>query len=314
MRCINSRDYWGLHPESQNWWRWCLPLKTARGRNKGKHHKWQQGPSQLMSDLQGAEPLRGGRRGASVKGSLTKVREAHQKALATAAALEEKIEQLSCPHVRSWPEVQAYSRSRDCHRHRSRGQRRKHCQVPPILSITPPKGAQSLAERQWPPRIPIWRNCQNWGQRSPAFSGGQLGVLRRRMTGYPLPKPPMEKLQRGGWCGSHEPTKHLAGGGSWRWYQGWTTTKSWHGRCRPLFDFRRGWVNYTRWRTTSRPHLHCHVFSRRTSCCHLTLSLLVGTLGKSIVRRWWHMPELSSSGQRRLICLLEGNHACWWGV
>ena len=61
MRCINSADYQGLHLESWNWWkRWCLPLKTARGGNKGKHQKWQQSPSQLMSDLQGAEPLGGG--------------------------------------------------------------------------------------------------------------------------------------------------------------------------------------------------------------------------------------------------------------
>ena len=40
MRCINSGDYQGLHPESWNsWQRWCPPWKTAKGRSKGKHHR-----------------------------------------------------------------------------------------------------------------------------------------------------------------------------------------------------------------------------------------------------------------------------------
>ena len=68
-----------------------------------------------------------GRREASVERSLTKVREAHQKALATAAALEEEIEWLSCPLGRSQPEVWAHSKS--SHVHRSRGWKRRHHQV-----------------------------------------------------------------------------------------------------------------------------------------------------------------------------------------
>ena len=73
--------------------------------------------------------LRRGRRGASVERSLTKAREAHQKALAMAATLEEEIEQLSCPLIRSQSEAQDHSRSRDHHRCRSRGQKRRCCQV-----------------------------------------------------------------------------------------------------------------------------------------------------------------------------------------
>ena len=48
---------------------------------------------------------RRGRRDASVERSLTKVREAHQKALATASTLEKEIEQLSCPLIRSQSET-----------------------------------------------------------------------------------------------------------------------------------------------------------------------------------------------------------------
>ena len=45
--------------------------------------------------------------------SLANVREAHQKALATAAALEGEIERLSCPISWKWPEVRgSYGRSK----------------------------------------------------------------------------------------------------------------------------------------------------------------------------------------------------------
>ena len=60
-----------------------------------------------MSDFQGVEPSEGQER-SSVERSLTKVREAHQKALATVAALEEEIEWLSCPLARRWQEEWAH--------------------------------------------------------------------------------------------------------------------------------------------------------------------------------------------------------------
>ena len=46
-----------------------------------------------------------------------------------AAALEEEIEQLSCSLIRSQSEAQAHSQSRDHCWCRSRGQKRRHCQV-----------------------------------------------------------------------------------------------------------------------------------------------------------------------------------------
>ena len=128
--------------------------------------------------------------------SLAKVREAHQKALAMAAALKEEIEQLSCPLIRSQPEVWAHSKNRDCHVCRSRGQKRggaTRCNlrtaVPPILNITPPEGTQSLGERWQLLRILIWRSFQNWGQRSPAFSEGWLRIWKRKMKRSLLPSP-----------------------------------------------------------------------------------------------------------------------------
>ena len=63
--------------------------------------------------------------------SLAKVREAHQKALAMAVTLEEEIEWLSCPLIRSWPEAQVHSKSRDCQVHGSRRQKRRDCQGQP---------------------------------------------------------------------------------------------------------------------------------------------------------------------------------------
>ena len=70
-----------------------------------------------------------GRRESSLERSLANVREAHQKVLTMAAALEEEIEQLSCPLARSQPELRTHSRSRDCQIHGSRGQKRRHHQM-----------------------------------------------------------------------------------------------------------------------------------------------------------------------------------------
>ena len=78
-----------------------------------------------------------GRRESSVERSLANMREAHQKALATAAALEEEIDQLSCPLIRSQPEVRTHSRSRDCWIHESRGQKRRHHQMCPQNCLAP---------------------------------------------------------------------------------------------------------------------------------------------------------------------------------
>ena len=68
-------------------------------------------------------------RHASIERSPAKVREAHWKALAMVATLEDEIEWLSCPLIMSWSETQAPSRSRDHHRCRSRGQKRRCHQV-----------------------------------------------------------------------------------------------------------------------------------------------------------------------------------------
>ena len=64
---------------------------------------------------------RRGRRDTSIERDLPKAREAHQRALATAAALEEKIEQLSQSVTQGQPDIRAHSWSWDCHRRRSWG-------------------------------------------------------------------------------------------------------------------------------------------------------------------------------------------------
>ena len=69
-----------------------------------------------------------------------------------AAALEEEIEWLSCPLVRSQSEAQTHSRSRDCHRCRSRGQKRR----------APPGVARGLpCSLLWVPHS--WRGSESEG-------------------------------------------------------------------------------------------------------------------------------------------------------
>ena len=72
---------------------------------------------------------RGRRRGTSTERDLPEAREAHQRALATAAALEEKIERLSQSITRAWPDTCTHSWSCDCQRRRSQGQSRRCCRV-----------------------------------------------------------------------------------------------------------------------------------------------------------------------------------------
>ena len=99
---------------------------------------------------------RRGRKDAAVERSLAKVREAHQKALAMAAALKEEIELLSYPLIKSQSEAQAPSRSRDCCRCRSRGQKSRCCQVQlPTSSTTLPRGVWNPKETWQPLRISI---------------------------------------------------------------------------------------------------------------------------------------------------------------
>ena len=79
------------------------------------------------------QPLKGGVPGekeTSVEWSLANMREAHQKALATAAALEGEIERLSCPLSQRWPEVRgSYGRSKDCRVYRSMECKKRQHQV-----------------------------------------------------------------------------------------------------------------------------------------------------------------------------------------
>ena len=78
-----------------------------------------------------------GKRETSIEKSLAPIREAHQKALATAAALEGEIERLSCPLPQSWPEVRTRLKSRDCWMHGATESKRRHCQVHFTNSPTP---------------------------------------------------------------------------------------------------------------------------------------------------------------------------------
>ena len=112
---------------------------------KGGEPPWtmeEPGPTNIQPPR--SKTPRRGSRDTSTERNLAEVREAHQRAFGTAAALEEEIEWLSWSITRGWLEACAHSRSWDCHRWRSRGQKRKCHQVQPeeshplILSITLP--------------------------------------------------------------------------------------------------------------------------------------------------------------------------------
>ena len=85
------------------------------------------GPSDVLP-LRSETPRRG-RRDTSAERGLTVAREAHQKALATTATLEEEIEWLSCSITWGQSGACTHSRSQDCHRWKSQGWDRRCCWV-----------------------------------------------------------------------------------------------------------------------------------------------------------------------------------------
>ena len=133
--------------------------------------------------------------------SLAKVREAHQKELAMAAALEEEIEQLTHPLIRSWSEVWACLESRDHHVCRSKGQKRRHHQVQPE-DCPAPYFEYHLSQR----------NSESWGEAAATedpnleeppelgpevtcFLRGSAENLEEEDKKVPSPKAPVEELQ-----------------------------------------------------------------------------------------------------------------------
>ena len=83
------------------------------------------------------------------------MREAHQKVLAMAAALEGEIERLSCPLPQSRPEVRVRSKSKDCQTHESTEHKRRHCQVQCSNSPTlyhPPRDSPKFGKGEPTPK------------------------------------------------------------------------------------------------------------------------------------------------------------------
>ena len=79
-----------------------------------------------------AQPLKNGapgKREISIEQSLATMREAHQKALAMAAALEGETERLSHPLSQRWLEARARSKSKDHQMHGSMECKKRQHQV-----------------------------------------------------------------------------------------------------------------------------------------------------------------------------------------
>ena len=92
------------------------------------------------------------------------MREAHQKALAMAAALEGKIERMSCPLSQRQPDVRARSKSKDHQTHGSMEHKRRHCQVQFSDTHTTYQLARESPESgkgELTPEIQIWVSHQS---------------------------------------------------------------------------------------------------------------------------------------------------------
>ena len=251
------------------------------------------------------------------------MREAHHSALVAAATLEEEIEWLSCPLIQSQSETQTHSHGRDC-RHRSRGCKRKHHQVwpedclapyyeynPPVRSLEP--GGEEAATKDLnlgePPELEM---------EVAYFLQGSAESLGEENMKVPSPKPPIEDLQK------------------------WVTWKAW--TCETLSWWQEltmvpGVDNYKK--LARKVWASFEILKRVSELCwvkndHWALPALPCLCQKSfllppdsIFACWdiWEIPHektvaymqalqfwAEKGNLRLLICLPEGNHACWWGV
>ena len=130
------------------------------------------------------------------------MREAHQKALATVATLEEEIEQLSCPLIRSQSEAQAHSPSRDHCRCRLRGWKRRCHQVWPEdcrASYFEYHPSQRSSESKGDVAATEDLNLEELPELGPevtCFLQGSAKSLEEENMKVPSPEPPIEKLQK----------------------------------------------------------------------------------------------------------------------
>ena len=122
---------WGLEQMEKLATEIVSSLKDHLGQKEGKP-LWsleEPGPADIQPPR--SKTPRRGRRYTSSERDLTKAREAHWRALATVAALEEKTEKLSQSITQGWPDICAHSESQDCQRRRSWGWNRRHHRVWP---------------------------------------------------------------------------------------------------------------------------------------------------------------------------------------
>ena len=144
---------------------------------------------------------RRGRRDASVGWSLAEVRETHQKALAMVATSEEEIEWLSHPLIRSRSKAQAHSKSRDCCRCRSWGQKRRHCQVQPEDCCAPyfeyhpsQRGSESKGDAEAMEDFNLEDALELWLEVS-CFLQGPIRSSEEENVEMPSHEPPIEELE-----------------------------------------------------------------------------------------------------------------------
>ena len=132
-------------------------LEDCLGQKGGKPPWTMEEPDPVnVWPLRSKTPMRGNR-DTPAERRLAQMREAHQRALANVATLEEEIERLSQPITRGWSEACAHSRSWDCHRQRSRGWKRRCHQVQleeshaPYFEYHPPwRGPESEEKEEAP--------------------------------------------------------------------------------------------------------------------------------------------------------------------
>ena len=247
------------------------------------------------------------------------MREAHQMALATMAALEEEIEWLSWSVTRGWSEVHAHSRSQDGHRWKSEGWNRRCHPVQleeshvPYFEYNPPwRGPASEEDEEGlldfdletPLELGPEVNCFLQG---PAEN---LGEEDRRTSS---PETPVEDLE--GWV-----TWRAWVDGTPYWWQELTEVPGVDDHEKLAWEM---WASFKLPQQISKWH-HVENYHKAPPAlpCFHQKSFLPLPDSKSSCQGIMELQQekmvayaqASSFGQKKPICLLRANHTFWWGA
>ena len=178
--------------------------------------------------------------------------------------------------------------------------------LPPTLNITTPGGTQNLVERQWVTKDPNLEEPPELGPEVTCFLRKSAKNSEEEEEKVPSPKPPVKELHK--WVTWKAEACKMPSW--WKELMAIPEVEDWEKlpqEVQASFQLpkRASELHKMENYHQALPALPCLLRRNFLPPPNFHLCLLRYPRD-AMERRWWHMPRLSSIGQRKLTCLLEG--------